>query len=224
VQTIAAMIDTLHESQIPVDPESQALLLTAMGQISWVLAFWRTGNRNLSLPEIPGLRDKSPIAVIREFLDKCTDTIIPSELAGLDFVKDPDYRQILREEFADFESDLNNKAWKSATVLGGSLIEALLLDTLESEPKALTAKSAQRKKGKVLPLKDWTLAGCIPTAKELGIIDKETATLADHARDFRNHIHPGKALRTQKRCSESTAHVVKGALLAVIEDLEKWSP
>jgi hypothetical protein len=221
LQAIAEMIDSLHESQLPTGPEDRMILLAASRQIQMVVRYWESGNLAKALPEIPGLRDKSPVAVIRELLDKCTETIIPNTLAGLDFVRDPDYRQILREDLAGFESDLDNREWKSATVIGGSLIEALLLDALErDEQKALAAQNSQKDKGKVLPLRDWNLKAYILTAEELKIITPETARLADHAREFRNHIHPGKELRKKKRCSASSAHTVKGALLAVIENLQ----
>ncbi|MBZ5500546.1 MAG: hypothetical protein LAP85_29500 [Acidobacteriia bacterium] len=144
LQAISEMIDSLHESQLPADPGDRTILLVASRQILTTVRCWESGNRATGLPEIPGLRDKSPVAVIRELLDKCTETIIPNALAGLDFIKDPDYRQILREDLAGFESDLDNREWKSAGVMGGSLIEALLLDALNKvAPSACRSKCSE---------------------------------------------------------------------------------
>jgi hypothetical protein len=79
----------------------------------------------------------------------------------------------------------------------------LLLDALkEIEPQALTAHNAQKYEGKVLPLTKWDLSAYIFTADELKIITPETAQLADHAREFRNHIHPGRIVDTHQSCKE----------------------
>jgi hypothetical protein len=217
------MISALDESQLPDDAGVRADLLAATGHVEQTLSRWAAGLRDLGLAEVSYLQDKTPVAVIRECLAHCRDTVIPPKTPGLEFISDLDYRGLLREDLASVKADLDNREWKSATILGGSLIEALLLDALELvKSQALSAAKAQKSKGRVLPLDRWDLCALVLTAQKIGIIDPETKKLADHARDFRNYVHPGKARRMSRRCSLSTAHVVYAALDAVIEDLKKW--
>lgn len=113
---------------------------------------------------------------------------------------------------------------EAATVLGGALLEALLLDTLSDKAQtALSKKSAPKREKKVVEdLNEWGLHSCIEVAEEMGLITKSTCQLGLLAKDARNLIHPGRAIRLELEFNSATAHTVKAALESVICDLQKW--
>ena len=109
------------------------------------------------------------------------------------------------------ERALQNGEWKAATVLAGSVVEALLLRALQQHPPedvttavgTLVGNGTLRNPGS--QLETWTLASYIEVALELRIIDPDTATQARLAKDFRNLIHPGRAQRLGQICDRATA-------------------
>jgi len=60
----------------------------------------------------------------------------------------------------------------------------------------------------------------IPFARAAGLISEPTKAIADQCRNFRNLIHPGKAMREAMKCNRSTALIGAGAIEAVIVDLK----
>jgi hypothetical protein len=72
-------------------------------------------------------------------------------------------------------------AWKSAVILAGSILEALLYEILTANPrtalKANAALAAPRFKGKVKPIGsgDWRLCDLIDVASELQILPPDRA-------------------------------------------------
>jgi hypothetical protein len=69
------------------------------------------------------------------------------------------------------------------------------------------------------PLK-WVLHQMVEVAEQLKLIQPDTATQTGLARDFRNLIHPGKAIRTQQSCDRGTALAASAAVELVSRDLQ----
>jgi hypothetical protein len=59
----------------------------------------------------------------------------------------------------------------------------------------------------------------VEVAEYLKIIKDETHTQVKLTKDFRNLIHPGRAIRTGQRCDRSTALMGVAAVEAVVRDL-----
>jgi len=72
-----------------------------------------------------GARDS--IQIVRTALSKCQDEALSSSAAELKFLKNPDLEMVLGTDLGSVERALANGEWKAATVIGGSVIEALLL-------------------------------------------------------------------------------------------------
>jgi hypothetical protein len=70
---------------------------------------------------------ENAVVKIRSLLKECPDEAIASRTDTLTFVDDGDFRESLRQDISSTEDDLNNGSWKSATVIAGSVVEALLL-------------------------------------------------------------------------------------------------
>ena len=101
-------------------------------------------------------------------------------------MSDSDLRESLRSDLAEVERAIREDEWKSATVVAGSVVEALLLwalDQRRSEAEATGKKLSNPTKG---PLEKWNLSQYLDVALALSIIRDETAAQLRIAKDFRN--------------------------------------
>jgi hypothetical protein len=55
---------------------------------------------------------------------------------------------------------------------------------------------------------------------ELQEVTTQAAAQAHVAKDFRNLIHPGKAIRENVKCDRATAHAAFAAAQLIVRDLE----
>jgi hypothetical protein len=103
--------------------------------------------------------------------------------------------------------------------MAGASIEALLHWRLDQLGAALcsAAERAPTSKGRKKDLNDYVLHEYIEVAEDLDVLTAREARMAMLAKGFRNLIHPGRAARTQERCTRSTALTAVGAMEAIIE-------
>lgn len=128
---------------------------------------------------------------------------------ALPFVRNKELREIAERDLASFESMAKSEETKSAIVLAGSVIEAILFDLAEKDPTA-TLTSAKKVKAKHAPSSPrwasfepandsrWTLEQVIVVCGPdgLDVLGARSAKLADVTRDYRNFVHP-RVERTQ---------------------------
>jgi hypothetical protein len=115
-----------------------------------------------------------------------------------------------------------NHEYKAALVLGGSVVEALLLWGLEKEgePKVkATAKGAPAN-----ALNEWTLGQMIEATHACKLISDNTRKQAELAQNFRNLIHPGRQARLQETCDRGSALGTLAAVEKIAVDLTKKFP
>jgi hypothetical protein len=93
--------------------------------------------------------------------------------------------------------------------------EALLLWALKQVKLVETPKR---------PLDELQLAELIRFAVKNSVIDQATEQQAGLARDARNLVHPGKALRSGENCNKTTALTAFAAVYRVIDELAKRRP
>jgi len=181
--------------------------------------------------DFPMLKQRDCIEIVRAALDKCPDE--PSAASGMElkFLKDADLENALSTDLGSIERALSNSEWKAATVIGGSVIEALLLwavdlytdvDISAAIARALAAKTLTRQ-----PHKDrdrWELFELIEVGHELKEIGDDTRSCAHPSRSFRNAIHPGRVQRTGFQCDRGMAHTTYGAVFNVIRELSAKNP
>lgn len=91
-------------------------------------------------------------------------------------------------------------------------LEALLLWALKQPDQPVPTQ----KNLDTLPLVEL-----VALAKGAGRISQSCAEQAGLARDARNLIHPGKALRSGQACSRATALTALAAVYRVAEDLDR---
>jgi hypothetical protein len=125
---------------------------------------------------------------------------------------------------SNISSALRNGEWKAATILAGSLSEALLLWAInKSTPtrKADIDNAIKNNKIKENDLNNWNLDMYNKVSREIGIIEERTFNQVNLAREFRNYIHPGVEVRKRVKCNVATAHAGRAAVEFLIEDLSE---
>jgi hypothetical protein len=181
----------------------------------------------VELPVLEELGNRNPVAILRDLLAKCPDEFPEPSSSELNFITDIDLRDALRIDISAVHRGLSNSEWKAATVLAGSVIEALLLwalQKLSATKLALAASNVYsvKKVARRLDPKDitlWGLSDYIEMAAEIKIIDPDTANQIRVVKNFRNLIHPGKATRLGQACNRGTALAAAGGMELLIQGL-----
>ncbi len=173
-------------------------------------------------------KQPNPVILIRRAFARCPDAAPGPHIPRLAFISDDALRRSLETDLDAVDRALAGSEWKAATVIGGSLVEALLLWAVQekkppAEVQAAVAQLVQAGSIKRNPGTDpetWHLQDYISVARELNLIREETAAQARLLTGFRNLIHPGRAARTGQVCNRGTAHAAQAAVAFVIEDLK----
>lgn len=126
--------------------------------------------------------------------------LIQSSDAPPDFsplISDSKMQSILAERWFECVSCIGASAPLAATVMMGGLLETLMLARFNQEQDKTTIFSAttapkDKKTGKTLQLKEWTLRHYLDVGHELKWITRSTKDVGEVVRDFRNYIHPYK--------------------------------
>jgi hypothetical protein len=143
-------------------------------------------------------------------------------------MQDPALQGLVERDYRELHLILMpGQAWKSAVVLAGSILEAVLFDLLqpnETRAKDLPFVRKDQKTHKPEPLKNWTLGCLIQAANALGLLpDKKQVTrMHDLMQNFRNLVHPAaEAVKKEAACTEAEALQCKGFLDEICNDLEE---
>lgn len=137
---------------------------------------------------------------------------------SFDFVRDEDLRMIIARDYRELVVILiPSGAWKSAVVLAGSILEAVLVDVLTSKIEMLEHVKAQHR-GKH-PSK-LTLEQLIQVAANLDVLPASRKDALDQClRHFRNYIHPEREIRAGYPCTEAEAYLALGGLDSVLNHI-----
>ncbi|MFC1862901.1 hypothetical protein ACFL1Z_02990, partial [Thermodesulfobacteriota bacterium] len=222
------MIENIPSYLMVLDGESAAEFGEAIAAIQCAITAWNSGDNHYKLEKIPGRGKLHPFTLLRKHLIDLKDEGIQPETTELNFITDPDLRQLLRLDISIVNKALENGEWKAATVLGGSIIEALLLWKIQENETTNTGSAKKAIQSlkldgtfKKSPSKDkneWTLYHLIEVSAIIGLIKKETADQCRIAKDFRNLIHPGRAKRLAINCDRGTALSSVAAIEHVIRN------
>ena len=118
---------------------------------------------------------------------------------------------------------VDNKAYLSATIAMGSLLEGLLLGVLMHRPEvANRSKSAPKNStGKVKEFPDWTLSQMIDVAHSVDWIDLDVKRFSHSLREFRNLIHPYQQLALRTNPDADTCGISWLVVQAAANDLAR---
>jgi hypothetical protein len=218
VSAIVALAESVPEYLLALNDEQYADYVAQVAVLRSRIPMWE--QRGSSFPP----RSGEPVRRVRQLLAACPDEQPAPSTHDLNFITDPVLRADLRFDTSTINAALINGEWKSATVLAGSVIEALLLWRLSTLPSGdVTAAEAAVLKRKPKPLEEWDLHAFIEVAAACPqgspIIKGNTATQLRLAKDYRNLIHPGRAIRLAEKCDRGTALAAVAGLEMVVRDL-----
>lgn len=171
------------------------------------LALWNVGDAR----PVRNVGGKDALERIRRLMKQCHDELLPPE-PELPFIVDTDVRLGIEDRIRAAWTDFNAREWMGATVFAGAALEALLLWAL----KQVKLTNAPK-----LPLDRLHLADLINLAASNSVIDAATEQQSGLAKDARNLIHPGRALRSGEACNKATALAALAAVYRLIEQLRK---
>ena len=170
-------------------------------------------------------------------LAQCPDEPFRPDDTTLQFIEDVPFRRTLSVDIASAHRALANAEWKAATVLAGSVIEALCLWAIGRASADVAVQTADRLQRtgllgrRAIPrdVLQWHAPELIEVAFALEFLDSDAAQVARTTREYRNLIHPGREIRTGQQCTEGVAHVAIGAMQRVVEclhsrQLRNWNP
>jgi len=176
--------------------------------------------------------EKAAIAVkaIAEMIEHHLGVDSSAQIRTFPYIVDPCHRTIIERDYKELRLKLfPDGSWKSAVVMAGSILEAILYDRLNKDQATLTsAKNAASsvpnppKNKKLNKMDEWTLQNLIDVSERVGIIPRGHADSV-HAslRDFRNFVHPRKEIRSQHPCTEAEAYLAIGSLEAICNFIEQ---
>lgn len=214
--TLVELVEHIESDLLPSDQKKRVQLLVSTTAIREMITAARQGLVMAFPRETTGLGNRDPVSYIRDALANLPDEVVPKSTIALIFLNDPDMAELLRADIATASSALRNGEWKAATVLAGSVIEALLHWALQKSHATIIQ---QQGIGPKKALERWDLADYIDAAATFRCIEPATVTEARRAQDYRNLIHPGRVIRLGIRCDLGAAHIAVGALDHVIHDL-----
>ena len=221
---ILNLLKDIPDELITLSPSDYSQLVVARSAIEQHLAHWRARGNVGEMTPIMGF---DTVTLIRRALAKCPDEHPPAATTELLFIGDAALRENTGRDLGTANRALNNAEWKSATVLARAAIEALLHWRLqEPSPGAAAVRSAVKALAASRKMSDpgvdidrWDLHHFIEVAASLGLLKQDTYSAAKLAQNFRNLIHPGRAIRLAQSCDRATALSAVAALEHVIRDL-----
>ena len=236
VNTLIHLIDQLPNNLLLLVGDESVRFLEAYHELTSAVAIWNTdsaGRRHSITKMIDGSR-LNPVTIIRDILSRCPDQGYENSTSELTFITDQSFAEIINQDISFVNEALSNAEWKAATVLAGSVIEALLLysiDNLQKNNPNIYQKSLDKTVedqdiGKPLRNKPtgnpnkWHLHEYIHLSFSAGLISKNTANECLLLKDYRNLIHPGASERKKQQCDRGTAHLAIAAMEHTINDLK----
>ena len=229
LQAVLDLTDQIPSSLVVLSGQDYSVLVSSIAAIRNVMKNPLSGGHGIlriELSPIPEFGNVNPIALIRDLLSRCPDEFPSPGTAELAFITDVELREILRNDIGTINRALADNEWKGATILAGSVVEALLLWALQqkAEQDRATAVSVLLTNGILSSApptnpEEWNLHQYIEVSNNLGLITDVTANQARLAKDFRNLIHPGRAQRLRQVCNRGTALSAVAAVEHVVDDL-----
>ena len=231
---ILALVDAIPDELLPFDTDGYLAIVAGVGAMRSALQNWSSGAHPgflVQLRPLVAIGGEQPVVAILKALRRCPDEAPNQSTSGVNFVADEQARRSIRTDMSVAHRALGNGEYKAATVLAGSVIEALLLWALKRLEKKNLASSIHEANGKRAERKGqpvskkepeyWTLAEFIDVASAATIIDETTATNLRLSNDYRNLIHPGRVLRSGDDASLATALSALGGMERLVEILSR---
>lgn len=126
------------------------------------------------------------------------------------FISDEQIRIAVERDKKELDICIEHQACKSALVLAGSIIEAILVDYFLAFPRSNTTSEQVLKE---------TLSNLIDWAEQDHLISKSTKEISTVIRGYRNLIHPGKEYRLKEKVDINSATVAAKLVEIVTQEI-----
>lgn len=126
------------------------------------------------------------------------------------FISDEQIRIAVERDKKELDICIEHQACKSALVLAGSIIEAILVDYFLAFPRLNTTPEQVLKE---------TLSNLIDWAEQDRLISKSTKEISTVIRGYRNLIHPGKEYRLKEKVDIHSAIVASNLVEIVTQEI-----
>ena len=155
------------------------------------------------------------IGRLKVAIEQPTNTPV-TEKRQFGFITDLSLRAIIERDYSEIQRAYIAQCWKSAIILCGGTIEAILTDLLKSdEANARSTKSSPKE----TDIMKWDLSQLIEVAVELKLVSSSVQKLSHSLREYRNLVHPGNELRNKLRFDSEEAKIAIEVLNIVHRDL-----
>jgi len=213
LEVISELVEQIPEELITLQSSEYSALIAGVAgirsELASVSSVRQVSGRNIV--RLTGF-DQTPVALVHGALEKCPDNAPSAQTAGLEFIEEEGLRDNLRLDISSAETAISNGEWKGATVLAGSVVEALLLWALQARSPSDIRSTIEALRQSEPSFRDpgenlerWDMYSLIEVAAKLQVISTNTAGQCRLAKDFRNLIHPGRAQRLGEVCDRATA-------------------
>lgn len=167
------------------------------------------------------------VSTLLDYIDRTEEGISEEEIEKIfNFIEDANLKNILIRDFLELEVCKNRNLSKSALVLCGSIIEALLMDQIinekiSSESQKIFNDTVRQKKPERIDLspEKWWFAEIINVCEKLKIIGSESVREVWKLNDYRQIIHPMNEIREKKNITPELAQISYNVLVLIIKDL-----
>lgn len=132
------------------------------------------------------------------------------------FVQDEQIREILERDYIELQKTLITGCHKSAVILAGSLIEAILVDLLLANADSARASAKAPKSSDITR---WDLAPLIDVAIDTRLVERGVDLLSHSVREYRNLVHPGNEIRNKLTFGQEEAQIAFNVINILHRDL-----
>jgi hypothetical protein len=210
---IINLVDDVPEELLTISGEDYSDFVFALESMGAAIDRW---NQRGGDDPPRNHKNKSPVVVVREALSLCPDSSPSQATSAILFIEDASLRDSIRLDMSSASDALHRGDFKSATVLAGAAIEALLLWRIVKA--GITSPPIGILNRKTGHPDEWTLADYILVSKHEGFIKPNTVKQVELAQGFRNLIHPGRSRRLNEICDRATALSALAGAEQVIRD------
>lgn len=136
-------------------------------------------------------------------------------------IQDSEMCIILQRDIWECAIAVVAKQDKMATIMSGSIIEALLMLKLKEQgiQKYDISPISKGKKAQNYPVNEMGLNELLYVADQKGILNKNSYHLGHYIRDYRNVVHPAKELRMSEKVSHENVLTMWSILKRLVSDL-----
>lgn len=139
-------------------------------------------------------------------------------ISKFDTIKNENIRCIILRDIKECAIAIATSQVKSATILTGSIIEALLYAVLKE--KGMNSYYIKRKGNNVsINIEDMALNELLSVVEQEKLINYNSFHLSHYIRDYRNFIHPAKEIRSKDNITQENVLVIWSILKRLVDEL-----